>query len=206
MKVGDYTLHEELGRGSYGTLYRAENSKNQEFAIKKIKIPNHSSDLLSVIISEINIISEIQSDSVIRFIEALRTTNNIYIVMELCRGGDLNSYLAYHNFIPYHLVSRWLRNLLQALLEMHSKHIVHRDIKPANLLLTDPDIEIAQLKLGDFGVAKFVNNGMMQTFIGTPLYMAPEVLNTSSYGYKADIWSLGVVTYELLYGVPPFRC
>ena len=206
MKVGEYILHTELGKGSSAIIYLAENAKREQFAIKKIKLPNYSHNILQLLNTEIDIISQIQNSSIVRYIEVLRTTNNIYIVMDLCAGGDLNTYLLYHNFIPYALVSKWLRKLLQTLMDMHSKNIAHRDIKPANLLLTDPDIEQADIKLGDFGVAKLLTNSMMQSFIGTPLYMAPEVLSNCSYDYKADIWSLGVVIYELLYGVPPFQC
>ena len=90
--------------------------------------------------------------------------------------------------------------------ELHKRHIVHRDIKPANILLTSTNIEIADVKLADFGFAKKLQNSIAGTQIGTPLYMAPEIFTSDNYTYKADIWSLGVLTYELLYGVPPFKC
>ena len=102
-KVENYNLIEELARGSSGEIYKARHLNGNICAIKKIKINQFRSDLV-YINNEIKILSEICDQNVVKFIKAMKTANHIYLVMEFCEGGDLNSYLQYHNNIPYHIV------------------------------------------------------------------------------------------------------
>lgn len=205
-KVGSYIIEKEIAIGSYGTVSLCHNETNEKFAIKKIQIQQKSMNLLTYIDNEITTLSQIANPNVVRFIEALRSANNFYIVMEFCKGRDLASYLSEFNNIPFRIVSKWMRKILIAFVELRGKNIVHRDIKPGNLLLTENNIEEAEVKIADFGFAKILKSPMIDTQVGTPLYMAPEVIAMNQYNYKSDIWSLGVTAYELLYGYPPFQC
>ena len=101
---------------------------------------------------------------------------------------------------------KWTKALLSSLASLESKNIMHRDIKLSNLYLTDSDIQRASIKIGDFGFARFLNNNLACSHVGTPLYMAPEIFNHKNYHFKADVWSLGLVIYELIAGVPLFEC
>jgi serine/threonine protein kinase len=204
--VGEYTLEKEIAKGNYGTVYRARNKLNELVAVKKIPLNPSSENAVKEIYNEIYILKAIDDSNIVKFIEALKTKNNMYIVMEYCTGGDLSTYLKYHNNVPFPIVKVWANKLIRTLINLHQRNIIHRDLKPANFLFTDPDICVADIKIGDFGYAKILVDSMAQTQLGSPLYMAPEIFNCAEYDHKVDIWSLGIVIYELLYGVPPFKC
>ncbi|OMJ69219.1 hypothetical protein SteCoe_33114 [Stentor coeruleus] len=206
LKVGKYLIEQEIAKGSFGTIFKARNQEsNQIVALKRIPIKDISDNQFHIVNNEIHLLSQIQEPNVLSFYEALKTKNNIYFVMEYCEGLDLSRYLEKHNNVPYKIVKKWARELVRTLNNLEKNQIMHRDIKPANLLLTSFDIENANIKIGDFGFARQVSNSMVQSILGTPLYMAPEIYNDTFYTYKADVWSLGVVFYELIYGVTPFE-
>ena len=123
--------------------------------------------------------------------------------MELCLGGDLFDRVSQRGRLSEESASKMCRSLVEALLHCHLSGIMHRDIKPENILLCDRACDY-DIKLVDFGVATFFDPGeRIKEVLGTPEYMAPEVL-LQSYGPEADIWSAGVVLYIALCGVPPF--
>jgi len=124
--------------------------------------------------------------------------------MELVTGGELFDKIVEKGSYTEDEASQLVRKIVSAVDYLHNLGIVHRDLKPENLLLkrADNDLEIA---IADFGLSKIVGQQMMmQTACGTPSYVAPEVLNASGYGKEVDMWSIGVITYILLCGFPPF--
>ncbi|OMJ72544.1 hypothetical protein SteCoe_28988 [Stentor coeruleus] len=205
-QIGNYTLIREIGGGNYGKVYLAKNASSNLFALKKIQTRSVNKKLLSLIENEVTTLSVIHNQGILKLIESIQQDRNICIVTEYCSGGDLEKLLNRCQKIPVHIAKRWLKRIIQALSDLRKQNIVHRDIKIANLMLTDPDPEKADIKIGDFGFSKFLGESLTSTQLGTPLYMAPEIFNSNHYNYKIDVWSLGVVAYEMLFGKPPFQC
>ncbi|ESO93820.1 hypothetical protein LOTGIDRAFT_228585 [Lottia gigantea] len=153
--------------------------------------------------NEVAILRKVKHPNIILLVEEFETKENVYLVMELVKGGDLFDAISNSTKYTEQDASGMIYNLAGALKYLHSLNIVHRDIKPENLLVCDHGDESKSLKLGDFGLATEVND-VLYTVCGTPTYVAPEVLAESGYGVKIDIWSAGVITYILLCGFPPF--
>ncbi|KAM3133911.1 hypothetical protein pb186bvf_014026 [Paramecium bursaria] len=138
--------------------------------------------------------------NVVKFLDFYETANNIYIVSEYCDGGDLRDIIKQPRTTQQNI--EILRQLLEGYKELYLKQIIHRDIKPANIL-----IHKGQVKLADFGFAKKINfeEDLMTSIAGTPLYMAPQVILRQPYTSKCDIWSIGMIFYELLFSKPPLK-
>ena len=129
-----------------------------------------------------------------------------YIVTEICEGGEL--YQRISNITNFCEMdgAYVIKQLLQALAHLHMKNVIHRDMKPENVLMVSKDKKNFDIKLADFGFARFVeHNEKLNSALGSPFYIAPEMLSSNSkYDCKVDVWALGVMTYELLSGNPPF--
>ena len=147
--------------------------------------------------SEINILKNINHLNIINLIDNEKDT--IYIILEYCSLGDLNEF--YKNVMVKEIyVKHYAKQLLDSLRYLHNYNITHRDIKPHNILLSD----IYTVKLTDFGFAKENKIDLSSTLCGSPIYMAPEIMQCKEYNSKTDIWSYGVVLYQLLYGTVPY--
>eukprot|EP00448_Togula_jolla_P023923 CAMPEP_0170592350 /NCGR_PEP_ID=MMETSP0224-20130122/12878_1 /TAXON_ID=285029 /ORGANISM="Togula jolla, Strain CCCM 725" /LENGTH=537 /DNA_ID=CAMNT_0010916251 /DNA_START=36 /DNA_END=1650 /DNA_ORIENTATION=- len=166
--------------------------------------------------SEANVLMSLNHSGIVRFYDWFQTDANLYLVMEFVSGGDLlQCILDGQNFTEVQ-ARRLFRELCDSVSYLHAKNIVHRDLKPENILLTNKDRETMHPKIGDFGLArKNMESRDCRTFCGTPHYFAPEVINTfrlkdspgdrAGYGKQADMWSLGVILYIMLSGIPPFE-
>lgn len=133
--------------------------------------------------------------------EVLKSTNHIYIVMELITGGELFDKIVAAKKFDEEVARRYFRQLIEGIAYCHQNHIAHRDLKPENLLLDVND----NLKISDFGLSGIANtNSMLSTICGTPHYVAPEVLTGKYEGKKADIWSCGIILFVMLSGCHPF--
>jgi serine/threonine protein kinase len=160
---------------------------------------------------EINVMKMVRnSPKLIRFIDAGEDEEAFYIVQEWCRGGSVHDYIRnHHGGYGENFVASIARGTLRGLHHLHEKGIIHADVKCGNIYLADTS-EDADVKLGDFGTALLMDSGPgkgiveVKKLVGTPWYMAPENLR-SVYAPTSDIWSLGVVTYQLLCGVLPFE-
>jgi serine/threonine-protein kinase ULK/ATG1 len=199
--INNYVFSKDscLGKGSFSKVYLGKNIINDEnVAIKLIDIPkcNNFVDINK----EINILRELNHENIVQFEDSILKDNKLYIVLEYCPLGDLNKFFN-KVAIKEQYVKHYARQIIDGLMYLSSKNIMHRDIKPHNILLKN----IYTIKLTDFGFAKYYNNvDMTNTLCGSPIYMAPEIMKLKNYDYKADIWSLGVVLYELLYSAHPF--
>lgn len=207
-KVGNYELESKIGEGNYGVVYLGKNSNTKEVvAGKAIPMKNPNAKLLKQMETEIKVLKSSECPYIIKLHDVLKTQNNIYLIMEFCGGGDLENYVKSHGKVEEQIACRWLSQLVESCIYLQEKGIMHRDIKLANILLTSKNDQNSDIRVADFGFARFLNeNSFAATQLGTPLFMAPEIFNNEHYSYKADVWSLGVLTYEILTGGPVFVC
>uniref|UniRef100_A0A8C6P545 Serine/threonine-protein kinase DCLK2 n=1 Tax=Nothobranchius furzeri TaxID=105023 RepID=A0A8C6P545_NOTFU len=199
-----YKIGRVLGDGNFAVVRECvERSTGREYALKvinkeKCKGKEH------MIQSEVSILRRVKHPNIVLLIEEMDTRSELYLVMELVKGGDLFDAITSSNKYTERDASCMLFNLASAIKYLHSLNIVHRDIKPENLLVYEHQDGSKSLKLGDFGLATVVN-GPLYAVCGTPTYVAPEIIAETGYGLKVDIWAAGIITYILLCGFPPFR-
>ena len=138
---------------------------------------------------------------IIKLLALKKTPHNYYLMLEYCDGGDMLAKVREVGALPEQQVLGYLGQILNAFQTLTTHKIMHRDFKLANILLHQ-----GQVKIADFGFCKPLENqnDMVQTMLGSPIYMAPEVIRGEVYTNKADIWSLGVVLYQMLFGKCPF--
>ncbi|XP_015773733.1 PREDICTED: serine/threonine-protein kinase DCLK1-like isoform X2 [Acropora digitifera] len=201
---GFYRIGKVIGDGNFAVVRECRNRKtNKEFALKiiskaKVKGKEH------MVENEISILRRVKHKNIVELIEEYETPKEIFLVMELVKGGDLFEAIVKATKYTEKDACHMIRDLASALEYLHSMNIVHRDIKPENLLVVNYSDNTKSLKLADFGLATEVKTPMFLV-CGTPTYVAPEILDETGYGLKVDIWAAGVITYILLCGFPPFR-
>ncbi len=206
-----YELGEELGRGSMGIVYKAHDQELDESVALKI-LPEglmRNPEALRRFRQEARNARRLTHPHIVRIHDIGEEQGRKYISMEYIDGGDLKKALrqASGGRLPLERVLRYARQICEAMACAHAEGIVHRDIKPANLMLTHDD----RIKVTDFGIAKTIQEEAPQpeatgqgAVVGTPLYMSPEQVRGGAVDHRADIYSIGVVLYELLVGRPPF--
>jgi len=195
-----FDLVEEIGKGSYGTVHRAILKENNlEVAIKKVQV----ADELHEIIKEIAIMQQCESPFVVRYYGSYFANQSLWIVMEFCGGGSISDILrSRKQTLKEESISVVLSDTLKGLEYLHTQRKIHRDVKCGNILLTNDGLS----KLADFGVAGQLTETQSKrdTLIGTPFWMAPEVIQEIGYDCLADIWSLGITSIEMAEMKPPY--
>lgn len=196
-----FTLGRELGRGAFAVVKLATHKvTGEEFAVKVIERGAADQNL----IREIEVMKKVDHPNVIRLVAIFEDKSFIYLVMELVTGGELFDKIVEKGSYSEKEAAALVRKMVDAIAYLHDQGIAHRDLKPENLLLKTPK-DITEVKIADFGLSRMIDQAkMMQTACGTPGYVAPEVLQAQGYGFEVDMWSIGVITYILLCGFPPF--
>jgi calcium/calmodulin-dependent protein kinase I len=197
-----YELSKELGRGEFSVVLLGIHKQTKEqFAIKVIEKNEMDTSRLE---TEVSILQKVRHPHIIFLKEFFDTPKKLYLVMELVTGGELFKKIIEIGSYTEATASLCVKNTLSAVKYLHDNGIVHRDLKPTNLLLKSPE-DITNVKLADFGLSKIVGDQtILQTTCGTPIYVAPEVLAGDGYEKEVDLWSVGIITYILLCGFPPF--
>lgn len=208
--IAGFTLSTCIGRGSFSTVWKAHKNrgKYEVVAIKCIKISTLSSKSRDNLINEINILSRINHQHVVSMKRFTWDASHIYLILEYCPGGTLADLIKSKGRLPEAMVQHFGQQLVQGLEILHSQNIVHGDLKPANILLSIPPVgscRNVKLKIADFGFSQRLNESYATGIKGSPLYMAPEVLGSQPYGTQADLYSLGVILYECLFGQAPYN-
>lgn len=204
-KVGPYELKSILGKGMFGTVYLGRHTpSNNKIAVKVISKETLKPELQIRLEQEILCQRSVSSENIVKLIDVQKTENNFYLVLEYCEGGDLGNFIKQNGPVTEKIAQKWMQQITEGFKVLQKKNIIHRDLKLQNILMTE-NTTSAVLKLADFGLSRFLEDDLATTWVGTPLYMAPEVLKCEEYGSKADIWSLGLVLYEILTGELPIK-
>jgi len=198
----------ELGRGAFSVVHLAKSKETgDDVAVKVISKKDLGDDYQKNLDREIAILTRIKHPGIIAMRDLFETKHEMYIVMELVNGGELFDKIVEKGSYTELEAAKLVAQVLSAIDYLHEHDVVHRDLKPENLLLRSKD-DATVVCIADFGLSKIVGQKtMMATACGTPSYVAPEVLNpdkSAGYGPEVDLWSIGVITYILLCGFPPF--
>ncbi|PKU82787.1 Phosphoenolpyruvate carboxylase kinase 1 [Dendrobium catenatum] len=203
----DYHVGEEIGRGRFGSVYRCYSRDTGEvFAVKSVD-KTYLNDAVDRDCAEreakVTQIAAAGNPNVVQIHAAYEDESSIHLVMDLCDGGDLFDRIAAGEGAPMgeEDAAAVIAAMMEALWICHRRGVVHRDVKPDNVLFDGE----GRLRLADFGSAECFGEGTaMSGVVGTPYYVAPEVVAGRDYGEKVDVWSAGVVMYIMLGGIPPF--
>jgi len=207
--VGRYEILDELGQGAMGMVYKARDPKiNRLVAIKTIRFSDEFeddriSDVKDRFFKEAELAGKLSHPSIISIYDVGEDYELTYMAMELLNGKDLEHYCQKDTLLPLSKVLRIVSETAAALDYAHQQGVIHRDIKPANIMV----LENGDIKVTDFGIAKAVSSSQTRTgiILGTPNYMSPEQINGRKIDGRSDIFSLGIVFFQLLTGELPFK-
>jgi len=207
MKVENfYTLEKQIGRGAYSKVRLGFTKEGgEEVAVKVIDKKTCPQDDLIFLEREVDIVRDLDHPNIVRTYDVFETKSEIYIVLEYMPGGMLYDVIAMYGQFTEKDAADVMREMLEGLKYLHSRGIVHRDIKPENILCTNKTWPL-HVKWTDFGLSNVLTGGndTLQTQVGTPHFAAPELLKSEPYGAPVDLWSCGIVLYNMISGELPF--
>ena len=197
----NYEIIRKLGQGSYGSVYLArQRDSGRQCVMKRMVLRSLNSKERESAFQEARVLRDLSHPNIVAYIDTQATASKLYLFMQFCDGGDLEQRLAKLKETDGGAVTQpqaldWFVQMALALQYLHSRRILHRDLKTANVFLTRRDI----VKLGDFGVSRVLSATaeLARTFVGTPYYLSPELLNNQPYGQPSDVWALGCIFHEI---------
>ncbi|CAD8073815.1 unnamed protein product [Paramecium sonneborni] len=205
-KIDDFILVDVLGTGAFGQVFSAQNIITKEsVAIKsvpKTKLREHNGLVGQLLKTEVQVLAQCNNINVVKMNKYLESENNCYLVMEYCNQGDLEQLWKKKNrIISEEDAIQYIKQILNGMRGLHEMNVIHRDLKLANILISN-----SVLKIGDLGFAKRLESldGVVKEALGTLGTMAPEIIQFQPYGILADMFSIGAIYYQLLFGVLPF--
>ncbi|KAK9320982.1 kinase-like domain-containing protein [Lipomyces orientalis] len=200
IKIQNYILGSCIGKGAFGAVYTALNVWTGEtVAAKQISLSNLPKAEIQNIMLEIDLLRALDHPNIVRYHGFVKTDDILYIILEYCENGSLTLISKDFGTIPEHLVAIYIAQVLQGLVYLHDQGVIHRDIKGANILTTKEGI----VKLADFGVATRASDDPQ--VVGTPNWMAPEIILLNGATSASDIWSVGCTIIELINAKPPYN-
>ncbi|XP_026086199.1 serine/threonine-protein kinase ULK3-like isoform X5 [Carassius auratus] len=206
-KLKDFILTEKLGSGTYATVYKAfrkvgwfQTDSREAVAVKVVSKKTLNKSSMENLLTEIEILKTVRHPHIVQLKDFQWDSENIYLILEWCSGGDLSRFIRSCRILPERVARHCLQQIACALQFLHERNISHLDLKPQNILLSGNT-----LKLSDFGFAQYMSPwDEQQALRGSPLYMAPEMVCRRHYDARVDLWSVGVILYEALFGRAPF--
>lgn len=209
-----FSLLHMIGKGTFATVYQTRNRwNNKEYAVKVYSKDFLNSDpaIKNLFFNEIRVMRSLNHANLVKLKEVHETCSSLYLIMECIQGSNLASFLEPKSIFTYEELTDLLKILLTCIEYLDSKKIVHRDIKPENIMLLDKGNSMAErVKLIDFGLSTYFNSDNIRDICGTPGFVAPEILRQKNESIKnidtkVDVFSLGIVFYELIHGKIPFE-
>lgn len=219
-ELSGYDFFELIGSGSFGKVYRGLNLSTKEpCAIKAIPISKLTSRALTYLNREVSILQSLPHSNILRLLAFVSTSHYKFLIFEYCNGGDLEKFLRAHGPLSESQTRNIVSQIAGAMNALYTSNFIHRDIKPSNILLHFPTPAARKtlrpvVKLGDFGLSRelsvngavpLAEDALEMSYVGTPMNMAPEVYGCQRYSFKADVWSLGTLVFELVCGRPCFN-
>lgn len=215
-QIGEYQVSRlNISKGAFATIHLGKHVYTKRaIAIKELRVPNIN-NLKPYVRRELEIHKNLNHPNIVKLYDIIlnRDNHTIFMILEYCAFGDLQSF---QNKRPFYekYIQHYMLQLRDALKYLYDNGIVHRDLKPQNILLTDP----TTLKITDFGLSRnqpdrsdqvdqvdqVDQQDLYSTYCGSPMYMSPEMLNRKSYNSKSDLWSVGIILYQLITGTPPY--
>lgn len=202
--LGDYIFSgKKIGKGAFSVIYKGTHKvTNKVFAIKEISYENLNK-IKNTIKREFTVMKKLNHPNIIKLHEVFfdSENKNVYLVLDYYKRGDLFKFLK-GKPLKEKYAKKYMRQLASGLKYLHDNSIIHRDLKLKNILVTDSN----DIVISDFGFARDGDsNTMFDTLCGSPMYMAPEIMTHKTYDHKSDLWSVGVIMYELLFGTTPYH-
>ena len=201
VQLNQLTFYKSLGQRSYGNVSLVKSEKNKYFyAIKNISNKQILySKLHQNIELERNILLKVDHPFIVKLVKTLKDDNYIYYLMDYIKGKELFDVIRDIGLLNKNIAQFYIGSMMLALKYLHERHIIFRDVKPENIMV----LENGFIQLIDFGAAKNIDD-RTNSIIGTPQYMAPEVILGDQYSFEVDYWSVGICLYEFVYGEIPF--
>ncbi|CAG9313730.1 unnamed protein product [Blepharisma stoltei] len=193
-----------MGKGAFGSVFRCVDIKtNKEIAVKVLSKQKLSDREIARSMQEARILAELNHENIVKFIDVKHTDNYIYIEMELLKGGTLTQ-LIENRRLSEEEAATVMKGIFRAVAYLHDRKVLHRDLKPDNIMFRDP-YDLSSVKVADFGLStKYTLVEQLHSMDGTMLYMAPEQVLEQHYSEPVDIWSCGIILYNLVAGKHPY--